>query len=278
MSEITHANQMRGSAFRSLLGEWWIWLLVLGLAIAAAAAAAIFWMPLGGAIAGGGVIILGLLCVFAYADHMAEEAFFDAYAESRGLTRSETQIGGLTPLLQKGDSRQVNEMFSGRLNDEFDGSLVMYTYTVESRDSDGDKTETDYPFTLAIFNLPQTVAHLPELLVQRKSGFKAFEGLEDKFRGNHERVTLESEAMRDRYEIFMRKDQDPIWVRRFFSPSFIVWLSESPPEKFAFELVAGTLVCYIPKHRDTAEGLDEMTKDGCAVARRLTDEAAETSS
>ena len=83
-------------------------------------------------------------------------------------------------------------------------------------------------------NLPETSTHLPELLVQRQSGFKSWEKLEDKFRGNLERVTLESEAMRDRYEIFVQKQQDPIWVRRLFSPSFIVWLTDTPPQKFAF--------------------------------------------
>ena len=269
MPEITHANQIRGAAFKGLLGKLWVWALILGLAITAA----IYWMPVGGAIAGAAVIILGFICVWAYADHMAQEAFFDAYAKSRGLTRSETQIGGLTPLLQKGDSRLVEEMFSGKLNDRFEGTLALYKYTEESRDSDGDKTETDYPFTLAMFNLPETAAHLPELMVQNQSGFKSWEGLEDKFRGNHERITLESEAMRDRYEIFVQKQQDPIWVRRLFSPSFIVWLTEKPPKKFAFELVAGTLVTYVPKHRDDAKGLDEMITVGCMVAERLAEEA-----
>ena len=276
--EIHDANQMRGPAFRGLLKKWWIWVLILGLAAAAGAAAAIYWLPIGGAIAAGAVIIIGIVCVFAYADHVAAQAFYNAYAKSRGLTRSSTQIGGLTPFLQKGDRQRVDEMFAGKLNDEFEGSLCLYTYTEVSRDSDGDETTTDYPFTLALFSLPQTAAHLPELLCRRKSGMKALEGFEDKFRGKHERVTLESEAMRDRYEIFMQKEQDPVWVRRFFSPSFIVWLTESPPKKFAFELVAGTLVCYVPKHRDTTEGFDEMIAVGCSVAKRLADEAAETSS
>jgi len=168
--EITDANQMRGPAFRGLLKKWWIWVLILGLAAAAGGAAAVYFMPIAGLIAAAAVIIIGLACVFAYADHMAQEAFYDAYAKSRGLTRSETQVGGLIPLLQKGDRTRVDEMFAGKLNDEFEGSLVLYTYTEVSRDSDGDETTTDYPFTLAMFNLPQTAAHLPEILVQRKSG------------------------------------------------------------------------------------------------------------
>jgi hypothetical protein len=276
MSEITDANQMRGSAFRDLLKKLWIWALIVGLAIAAGVAAGVYFMPLGGGIAAVAVLIFGLVCVFAYADHLAEQAFFDAYAKYRGLTRSQTQLGNLTPLLSKGDSRQVEEMFTGKLDDDVEGSLALYKYTIESRDSDGDKTETDYPFTLVVFNLPGTTNHLAELLVQAQSGFKAWEGLEDKFRGGHERVTLESEAMRDRYEIFIQEKQDPIWVRRLFSPTFIVWLTEKPPKKFAFELVAGTLVTYVPKHRDSVEGLDEIIAAGCEVARRLNQEVAES--
>lgn len=277
MPEITTANQMRGSAFAGLLKKLWIWVLIFGLAVLAGVVAGVYFMPAGGLIAAAAVVILGFICVWAYADHLAEEAFFNAYAESRGLTRSETQLDGLTPLLRKGDSQKVDEMFTGNLNDDFEGSLVLWKYTEVSTDSDGDRTETDYPYTMVVFYLPEVTPYLAELLVQGKSGFKALEGLEDKFRGDHERVTLESEAMRDRYEIFVTKDQDPIWVRRLFSPTFIVWLTEKPPKKFAFELVAGNLVTYVPKQRDSAEGLDEMITIGCEVARRLSAEVDESS-
>ena len=83
--------------------------------------------------------------------------------------------------------------------------------------------------------------------------------------------------MRDKYEIFMGKEEDAVWVRRFFSPSFIVWLTETPPEKFGFELENGYLCAYVPKHRDSAEGLDEMTAIGVEVAKRLREEAAQSS-
>ena len=51
--------------------------------------------------------------------------------------------------------------------------------------------------------------------------------------------TLESEALDERYEIFSGKEQDQVWLRRLFSPTFVVWLGEEAPKKFAFELVAG---------------------------------------
>ncbi|MGK2955176.1 MAG: hypothetical protein ACSLFI_05835 [Solirubrobacterales bacterium] len=277
MSEITHANQVRGAEFKRIMKKPLTWILILGLTVAAGAVFGLLGYPAAGAIAAAIVFVLGIGIAFGIADHNAEQAFYTAYAESRGLARSDVQLGSLTPLLGKGDSQETEVMFTGNLEPGLEGSIVLWKYTEVSTDSDGDRTETDYPFTLVMFNLPETVSHLPELLVQSQSGFKSWEGLEDKFRGNHERVTLESEAMRDRYEIFVQKEQDPVWVRRLFSPSFIVWLSDSPPKKFAFELVAGNLVAYVPKHRDDAEGLDEMITLGCAVAKRLAEEAAETS-
>ena len=81
--------------------------------------------------------------------------------------------------------------------------------------------------------------------------------------------TLESEALGDRYEIFVAKDQDDVWLRRLFSPSFIVWLTESAPDKFAFELVGGTLVAYVPEHKEDAADLDRVAAATGAVAQRL---------
>jgi hypothetical protein len=274
MSEITDANQLRGAEFKKLTRRPLTWILVL---LGALLPAAVVGFILGPFFAGIGLafgILVGLLITFAIADHRAEDAFYDAFAESHGLTRQGSgNLEGFTPLLRKGDERKADEIFTGPLTDGFEGTLALYTYTVVSRDSDGDRTETDYPFTLIITDLPETVDHMPELLVQNKSGFKMLEGFEDKFRTKHERVTLESEAMRDRYEIFVGKEQDAVWVRRLFSPTFIVWLTDAPPKKFAFELVNGKLCAFVPKHRDSVDGFEEIMAVGCKVAARLREEA-----
>jgi len=273
MSEISHGNELRGAEFKSLTRKkkTWIWIGLLAIVLAVGG----FFIHPAAAAAG---LILGILIgigiAFWIADHRAQEAFYDAYAKARGLTRSDADLPPATPLLRKGDERQTDEMFQGPLNDEFDGTLALYTWTDVSRDSDGDRTETNYPFTVVLINVPECVQDIPELMLQRKSGLKALEKFEDTFRRNHERVTLESEAMRDRYEIFVKKEQDAVFVRRLFAPSFIVWLTETPPEKFAFELVEGNLVCYVPKHRDDAAGFDEMISVSTAVAKRLREESA----
>ncbi len=275
---VTHANQLRGERFKALIRRPVAWILITVFALlpligfAAAGIAAI------GVVACVIVVLIGLLVVFLIADNQAEDAFYDAYCSSHGLTRvPNPDLGRVTPLLRKGDKRRTDEIFHGELADGMVGDLALFTYTVESRDSDGDKTETDYPFTVVHVEMPEVVPHLAELRVQNKVGFKFLEGFEDSFRRKHQRVTLESEAMRDRYEIFVLKEQDAVWVRRLFSPSFIVWLSETPPKKFAFELEDGHLIAYVPKHKEDVEGFEEVTRVGTYVARRLLEESADTS-
>ncbi len=124
--------------------------------------------------------------------------------------------------------------------------------------------------------MPECVAHLPELYCRRKSGLRSLEKLEDAFRST-ERVKLESEALDERYEIFSGKEQDQVWLRRLFSPTFIVWLGEEAPNKFAFELVGGTLCCFVNGHKESAAELDLISAAAASVARRLREETLETS-
>jgi hypothetical protein len=86
---------------------------------------------------------------------------------------------------------------------------------------------------------------------------------------------LESEALDKRYEIFAGKEQDQVWLRRLFSPTFIVWLGEEAPKKFAFELVGGTLCCYVSGHKKSAADLDTIRASSATVAKRLREEARE---
>jgi hypothetical protein len=276
MSEVAHANALRGAEFKKLMGSAKTWIIILICSAVIAAAGAI----IGPVFAAGGFVITfltGVAITFFMADHRAAHAFYEAYANARGLTKwTAKSLGGSTPLLRKGDKQRVDVLFEGELAPGLEGQLALWNFIVESRDSKGNETEVNYPFTLVLFSLPETLQHLRDIRVQKKSGFKALEKFEDSFRRSHERVTLESEAMRDRYEIFKGKDENDVWVRRLFSPSFIVWLSEAPPEKFGFELENGWLCVYVPKHRDSAEGLDEMITIGTTVAARLREEAEQS--
>jgi hypothetical protein len=273
------ANDLRDLHFKRLLSSKLTWALTLGFTIAAGAAAAIFVSPVVGAGAAVAVFLISLLIAFGIADSRAEEAFFQAYAQGHGL-----ELGGraplppTTPLLRKGDDRYAERTLSGPFGAGVEGILALYTYEEESRDSDGNKETNYYRYTVALVPVPESVALVPELYCQRKFGLRALEGFEDAFRGSKERVNLESTAMGDKYEIFAGKGQDAVWLRRLFAPTFIVWLTESAPKKFAFELVGGTLCCYVSGHKKKAEELEEISAATAAVAKRLRDEALETSS
>jgi hypothetical protein len=272
------ANDLRGFHFKRLLRKPLTWILIGVFALIGAAVGAAIVGPLIGLAALVGVVLLGLLIVFGIADSKAADAFFETYAQQRGLALSgKTALPRATPLLKKGDDRYANRTLSGHIGEGIDGTLALYTYEEETRDSDGNKQTSYYRYTLGLVEVPDCVAHCRELYCQRKFGLRALEKFEDAFRTKKERVKLESEALDEKYEIFAAKEQDAVWLRRLFAPTFIVWLNEVAPEKFAFELVDGTLCCYVSGHKENAAELDAVATATAAVAKRLRDEAAETS-
>ncbi len=273
------ANDLRGFHFRLLLGKPLTWVLIgIEVVVVGVALAALVGPAVGGA-AAVVAFLAGLLIVFAIADSRAEQAFFETYAAQNGL-----ELGGrgplpeTTPLLRKGDDRYAERTLSGRLDEGLgglEGILALYTYEDETTDSEGNRQTNYYRYTVGLVPVPECVPHVPELFCRRKSGLRSLEKFEDAFRST-ERVTLESEALAERYEIFSGKEQDQVWLRRLFSPTFIVWLSEQAPKKFAFELVDGTLCCFVSGHRKSADELDEMRSAAATVARRLLEESAQT--
>jgi hypothetical protein len=272
------ANDLRGFHFRRLLRKPVTWIVVAILVIAAAVAGAVVLGPVIGAVAAGAVFLLALLVVFAIADSKAEDAFFETYAAQRGLALSgKGPLPAATPLLRKGDDRYAERTLSGSLADGVDGILALYTYEDETTDSEGNRQTNYYRYTVSLVEVPECAAHLPELFCQRKSGLRSLEKLEDAFRRSKQRVSLESEALDKRYEIFAGKEQDQVWLRRLFSPSFIVWLSEEAPKKFAFELVGGALCCYVSGHKKSAADLDTVAAAAAAVALRLREESQQSS-
>jgi hypothetical protein len=270
------ANDLRGLHFRQLLSRPLTWILIGIEVLVIGVFLAVYVGPAIGGAAAVAAFLLGLLAVFAIADSRAEQGFFETYAAQNGL-----ELGGrsplpqTTPLLRKGDDRYAERTLSGPLAEGIEGILALYTYEDEDTDANGNRQTNYYRYTVALVPVPECVPHVPELYCRRKSGLRSLEKLEDAFRST-ERVTLESEALAERYEIFAGKGQDQVWLRRFFSPTFIVWLGEGAPKKFAFELVDGTLCCFVGGHKKSAEELDVIRAASVAVARRLFEESAET--
>jgi hypothetical protein len=155
-----------------------------------------------------------------------------------------------------------------------DGTLALYTYEEETRDADGDKQTSYFHFTVAMTNLPQAAPLVRELFCQRRFGFKFLDSAEDVFR-KRQRVEQESAEVDERYEIFIGQDDDMNVARQILSPTFLVWLADHSPEKFAFELVAGALVCNVKGHEKSAADLDVLCSAASAVGRRVHEEAAD---
>ena len=270
------ANDLRGLYFKQLLGKPLTLALIAFFTVAAGVAGAVLLAPAIGAAAALGTALLSLLVVFAIADSRSEDAFFQTYAQQHGL-----ELGGraplpqTTPLLCKGDDRYAERTLAGPLADGIEGILALYTYEDETTDSEGNRQTNYYRYTLGLVPVPESVAHVPELYCQRKSGLRALEKFEDVFRGSKQRVKLESEVLDEKYEIFADEGQDAIRLRRLFAPTFIVWLTEAAPKKFAFELVSGTLCCYVSGHKENAADLDTLATATAAVAKRLREEANE---
>jgi hypothetical protein len=270
------ADDLRGFYFRELLRKPLTKVLLAVEVLLAGIAGAVFLGPAIGAAIAVGALLLGLLIVFARADSHSEDAFFNVYGEQRGMVvYGRSRLPEATPLLKKGDDRYAERTLEGELGDGVKGMLALYTFEEESTDSKGNSQTNYYRYTVGLTQVPECSRFLPELYCQRKSGLRALEKLEDVFRRSKERVKLESEALEERYEIFSATGQDPNRLRQLFSPTFIVWLSESAPEKFAFELVGGNLCCYVSGHRKRAEELDTMRAAVASVATRLREESLE---
>ena len=270
------ANDLRGFHFKRLLRKPLTQILIAALVIVVGIGVAAASVPLLGLIAAAVALLVGIGTVFAIADSRAADSFFEAYAQQHDFALGgRSALPAATPLLCKGDDRYAERTLTGLLGENIGGTLALYTYEDETTDAEGNRQTNYYRYTLGLAEVPECVARVPELYCQRKSGLRALEKFEDVFRRSKERVKLESEALDERYEIFAGKDQDAVWLRRLFSPTFIVWLTDSAPKKFAFELVNGTLCCYVSGHKEDAADLDAIAAATAAVARRLVGEATE---
>ena len=273
-TDVDDADDLRSFHLNRLLGKRSTQALIAIFAIAAGAGGGIAAGLAVGLIAAGAAILISAVVLYVIADAASEDSFFEIYAEQRGMTR--TGNGSLppaTPLLRKGDERKANEILSGSLGDGVDGTLALYTYTDVYYDKNG-RQETDYHFTVSMVDIPECAKFVPGLYCNRKSGFRFMEKIEDVFRSK-ERVHLESEALDEHYEIFADKGQDQNWLRQLFSPTFIVWLTDSAPQKFAFELENGELCCNVSGHKKDAAHLDGMRAAAASVAQRIREEVAE---
>ena len=270
------ADDTRGRHFRNLLRNGWVIGLTVFFAIAAAVGGIVGAGPAIGAAAAAAVFLLAVLIVWVVASGRAEEDFFNAYATGRGLNRQgKGMLPSTTPLLRKGDRRYAEQIMNGTLPSGLPGAIALYTYEERHRDSDGNEDVDRYKFTVVLHDIPAVAANVSQVMCQRRSGFRWMDSAEDVFR-RMKRLELESTELDKRYEIFFGPDDDEVWLKRLFSPKFIVWLSEAAPDGVAFECIGGSLCVNRKGHHDNAAELDHMCDAAGDIARRLAGEAEQT--
>lgn len=274
-SGVVSAKKMRREGFVRLVKSWKFWVPTGVIALAAflfgltQEAGMEVGLPLM-------VVFLALVTAWSWSKEHAAESFHVAYARSRGLKVKYVRIPDkATPLLRSGFGNGTKWTLAGEVAPGIDGALALYYHADMDIGVDTDGTKGVY-FTLGLVQLPETSKLVPELYCRPRSGPSSTEKLEDVFGGGKKRVTLESDALDERYEIFVKEGQDETWLRRLFSPSFIVWLAELSPDELIFELVHGVLVAYIPGMHEDVATLDAIWAATGAMAKRLHDEAAET--
>ena len=221
---------------------------------------------------------LGDLLGDVFGDHSEETAAaLRAYGAERGLELTDGHgLPDATPLLKSGDRRRADFRLDGLLAKNTQGSIALFTTVDVYHDAKGRRHRSFSHYTVAVTRLPRPQKIFPRLICQRRSGFRALDGFEDKvMHSGLRRVELESESFDKRYEVFIGEKSDANPVRQLFSPTFILWLADTAPEGFAFEFCAGVLCANLEGHLTEPAKLDGLRDGLLEVVGVLREEARE---
>ncbi|MBC7645138.1 MAG: hypothetical protein H7123_08425, partial [Thermoleophilia bacterium] len=273
-AEVASEGQLRSARFKRFRAEHQ-WLQWLALALVVIGAVLLLMSPIVGGALIGFVLIVAII-IYMYQASKAEAEFFQAYADARGLTCDEDpgRPGGEVPLLDKGDKRKYERVLSGRIGGS-SASICEYTYTEITTDSEGNRSETDYHFTLVHMKLPPAVANRFAGVYLRKKGLINLGGkLQDKMQ--HDRaVTTESLEFHKRYNLRVVDGQDDIALFELFNTTFLHGVSVSDKvtgDDIQWEQVRDDLIVYVKDHKETVAELDQLATLAAWIERRYHEE------
>lgn len=244
-----HGAYVWGSVALAVVG------VILGLAVAP------------GLFAIAGIVAVVWIVVAFYQHSQASGDFFSCYSGARGLQQDDGNINADIPLFDKGDKRKWDNVMKGPVAGH-PARLGHYTYTIVTRDSEGNRSESDHDFTVLAFRLPAEVAARFRGVSLAPNGM-SFGKLGDKLSSDRA-VKLESNEFESRYNLRVVDEQDDIALYELFNPAFLQHLATEL--KVFWEQRGEDLVFWHKGHEDEAADLDKFCQHGAYVLQRYLEE------
>lgn len=193
------------------------------------------------------------------------DAAYQELAVARGLEALPSHDPGpLTPLLAEAEGAPLRPALRGSLGEGVNGLVGHLAY----------KRNKTFRFNVAIAEVPAATAFAPRVFCIRRGRSTR----DDEFYGfeaRHSKLWTESTVLNERYAVTTSPYQDPIWLRRLFSPSFIDWLRTAEPADFSFELAYGVVLGSVEEDDPGADGLTALCDATAHVATRIREECEE---
>lgn len=191
---------------------------------------------------------------------------FSAFAADRKLQLlPAVDIGLLTPLLAESTvGGQLAPAARGLIAGETEGVVGHLAY----------KRNKTFRFNVALTEVPNSTPLVPRLFCVRQGRSTR----DDEFYGfgaRYSKLWTESTKLNDRYTISTSPYQDPIWMRRLFSPALVDYLAHVEPADFSFELAYGSLLGSVEDDDPGPDGLAALCEATAKVAERIAKECEE---
>ena len=208
------------------------------------------------------------------------QRFFAAYAAARGLTAPADSGAldiGYTPILDKGERNWWNHVMTGELPGGLRGVLGRFTFEWHATDNDGHRHLHKWATVAAVGRVPYAIGW-PHIYCHRHTlgGGTVIDEVDTAIAEGTRRLSTESAAMDDRYDIRIPSQADEVRVRRLFDPVLIDRLASKAPPGFAFELYDGVIAGWSTEVDDEDAQLDRLCETTSFVAARVDAESRES--
>lgn len=193
------------------------------------------------------------------------DATYSAFAGEHGLEAlSAVAAGPLTPLLVEAGNGSLAPAVRGSLPGGVSGIAGHLAYT----------RNATFRFSVALSEVPGSTEFVPRLFCVRR-GRRTRDDEFYGFEARHSKLWTESTKLNERYAVSTSPFQDPVWLRRLFSPAFVDWLATVPPEDFSFELAYGALLGSVEEDYPDTAALGALCEATAYVAERIRKECEE---